>query len=237
MLNPTLDFPGYWKTFVTTGRVQVPNFLQLEIAEQLHACLQTRIGWSVAIRDNGVSQTLPDLKLGDPAETCYQEMIAKAVRHAFRHYGFIYESYMMIKAYREGRDLDIPLHRMLEYMNGEPFLDFCRSVSGNAGVRRVSAQATRFRPGMFLREHDDQDDAEGRVVAYVVNLSKHWQADWGGLLQFIDSNGLVTETYLPRFNSLSLFRVPTKHCVSMISPWAGEPRLSITGWWETLPAM
>lgn len=236
MLNPTLNFPEYWKTFAQTGRVQMQNFLAPDVAEALHDCLQHRIEWSVALRDDdGISRTLPGTQLAEPSTAGYRDVIAKANRNAMGHYGFMYESYMMVKAYREGRDPGIALHRVLEYMNSPPFLDFCRSVSGNRAIRRVSAQATRFRPGMFLRQHDDRDDAEGRIVAYVINLSKDWCADWGGLLQFIDQTGQVSETFLPRFNSFNLFRVPTGHCVSVVSPWAEQPRLAITGWWETLP--
>jgi Rps23 Pro-64 3,4-dihydroxylase Tpa1-like proline 4-hydroxylase len=41
----------------------------------------------------------------------------------------------------------------------------------------------------------------------------------------------VTETFLPRWNSLSLFRVPQRHQVTLVSPWAAQPRHAITGWW------
>ncbi|MDQ3495211.1 MAG: 2OG-Fe(II) oxygenase [Pseudomonadota bacterium] len=235
MLNPSLNFPHYWEIFARTGRVQMQNFLQPEVAEQLHDCLTSQIEWSVALRNSkGISGTLGDVRLPESDSPSYRELIAQASRDAKGRYGFIYESYMMVRAYREGRDPGNLLHRVLEYMNSAPFLDFCRAVSDDKSIRRVSAQATRFREGMFLRTHNDQDSTEGRVVAYVINLSRDWHADWGGLLQFLEKGGGVSETFLPRFNSLSLFRVPADHCVSIVSPWAERPRLAITGWWETL---
>ena len=42
----------------------------------------------------------------------------------------------------------------------------------------------------------------------------------------------VVDTLLPRWNTLSLFAVPTDHCVSLVAPWAGQDRLAITGWWR-----
>jgi Rps23 Pro-64 3,4-dihydroxylase Tpa1-like proline 4-hydroxylase len=33
-----------------------------------------------------------------------------------------------------------------------------------------------------------------------------------------------------RWNALSIFRVPQPHLVSLVSPWAGENRIAITGW-------
>ena len=37
-------------------------------------------------------------------------------------------------------------------------------------------------------------------------------------------------TFMPRWNSLSLFAVPAGHAVSLVSPWAEGERLAITGW-------
>jgi Rps23 Pro-64 3,4-dihydroxylase Tpa1-like proline 4-hydroxylase len=46
----------------------------------------------------------------------------------------------------------------------------------------------------------------------------------------------VTDTFMPRWNSLSLFRVPALHAVSLVAPWAGAERLAITGWLLARPA-
>ena len=42
----------------------------------------------------------------------------------------------------------------------------------------------------------------------------------------------VVDTFVPLWNSLSLFRVPQPHVVSLVAPWAGSPRYSITGWFR-----
>ena len=99
----------------------------------------------------------------------------------------------------------------------------------------VGAQATRYLPGQFLRLHDDHHAVENRRYAYVVNLSRDWEADWGGMLHFVAADGSVEEVFMPRFNSLSLFRVPHRHFVGLVSPWAKQPRLAITGWWHATP--
>jgi len=41
----------------------------------------------------------------------------------------------------------------------------------------------------------------------------------------------VIEALLPRWNSLSLFRVPQRDQVTLVAPWAAAPQLAITGWW------
>jgi len=146
---------------------------------------------------------------------------------AFR---FAYDSYMMVAAYKQQRDPGLLLHRVLELFNSPEYLELARELTGDSRIRRVNAQATRYRRGHFLRQHTDINTREGRLYAYVLNLSRDWQADWGGLLQFVDVDGRVMDTFLPRWNSLSLFAVPANHVVSLVAPWARDDRLSITGW-------
>nr|WP_240902836.1 2OG-Fe(II) oxygenase family protein [Caulobacter sp. SLTY] len=90
--------------------------------------------------------------------------------------------------------------------------------------------ATRYLPGHFLTAHDDAAPGKHRLYAYVLNLTARWRADWGGILMFLDEEDHVAEGYTPSFNALNIFRVPQRHAVSMVAPYAGEPRLSITGW-------
>ncbi len=162
----------------------------------------------------------------------YAELLRRLAESARGHYAFAYESYMMVRAYNEKRDPGLLLHAVLEFLNSPDYLGFVRQLTGDARIRRVSAQATRYRAGHFLRRHSDIDQVEHRLYAYVMNLSLAWQADWGGQLQFLDGEGRVLESFLPHFNSLSLFRVPAEHLVTPVAPWAEADRLSITGWFQ-----
>ena len=78
---------------------------------------------------------------------------------------FVYDSYMMVRAYQEGRDPGLLLHRVLELFNSPDYLGFARVLTGDAHIRRVNAQATRYRRGHFLRYHTDIDSNEGRLYA------------------------------------------------------------------------
>lgn len=127
------------------------------------------------------------------------------------------------------------LHRFLEYLNSPPMLEFVHQVTGHADIGKADAQATRYLPGHFLRRHNDtiQDDPDDvRRAAYVFNLTRDWEADWGGLLQFLGEGDRVEEAWTPAYNALVLFSVPSWHCVSCVAPFATEPRLAITGWFR-----
>ena len=236
MINEALEIPVWRDALRRDGRVQIADFLQPEAAARLRRCLAEEVPWTLALRDAAGSRTIDRASYAamddDERLRLYADTAASARGldgdAAFR---FAYDSYMMVPAYREGRDPGLLLHRVLELFNSPPYIAFARALSGDARIRRVNAQATRYRPGQFLRYHTDIDSSEGRLYAYVLNLTARWRADWGGLLQFIGEDGRVTGSFLPRGNSLSLFAVPAGHAVSLVAPYAGEDRLAITGWW------
>lgn len=105
-----------------------------------------------------------------------------------------------------------------------------RALTGDPTCAFCDDQATRCLPGHFLTRHDDARGDHGRLFAYVLNLTPGWRSDWGGQLQFIGEDGHVTEPFTPAFNALNIFRVPQDHAVSVVAPFAGGARLSITGW-------
>lgn len=234
MINNTLDIDTWRTRLQREGRIQVGEYLQPAAAERLRECLMREVPWTLALRDEGDSRTIDHASYAAMSPEAIAQLstdVARSARGAtdggFR---FVYESYMIVRAYKEGRDPDLLLHRVLEFFNSPPYLSFMRQLVGDESVRRLDAQATRYRPGHFLRVHSDEDEKEGRLYAYVLNLSQGWQADWGGLLQFIDAEGRVEDTFLPRWNTLSLFAVPKGHAVSLVAPWANDDRLAITGW-------
>lgn len=235
MIDPQFD-PAPWRAMLQRdGRVQVEAFLQPDVAERLRTCLQAQVPWTLALRDAAGARTIDHAAysaLGDAALAQLLRETAAGARGSDGETGFrfAYDSYMMVTAYKQGRDPGLLLHRVLELFNTPEYVALMQSLTGDARVRRVNAQATRYRPGHFLRYHTDIDSTEGRLYAYVLNLSRGWQADWGGLLQFIDEDGRVLDTLLPRWNTLSLFAVPAGHAVSLVAPWAAQDRLAITGW-------
>ena len=228
MINNDLDIDHWKARLAAQGRVQIPDFLQPDAAELLRDCLAREVPWSLAEHSDGAPQTHGREQALDDA--AYRELLDTAYRNARASFQFVYDSYMLGRARKEGWDPGLPVHVMLEFLNSPEFIAFARYLTGDDTITAVNAQATRYRPGQFLTPHDDMHSGEGRRYAYVINLTPRWKAEWGGLLQFLDADGGVFETLMPRWNALSIFRVPQLHLVSLVSPWAGEDRLAITGW-------
>jgi Rps23 Pro-64 3,4-dihydroxylase Tpa1-like proline 4-hydroxylase len=148
-------------------------------------------------------------------------------------YAFIYARYPMLDAYLEQWGEHEGLDLLVEHINSEPMLELVREVTGISEIGKADAQATLFAPNHFLSLHDDSHVAEGWRVAYVMNFcQEEWRPDWGGYLLFYDEDGDVTAGFKPRFNTLNMFRVPARHSVSYVPPFAPVGRFAVTGWFR-----
>lgn len=234
MINNDLDLPRWRGELAARGRTQIVDFLQPDAAQKLHDCLAHEVPFGLAERGVGDARVVGSAEQSAWGQTGYAARLAALAEQAREGYAFAYDSYMMIEAYANPGLPQLPLLRfVVEFLNSPEFIAFARELTGHPGLRRASAQATRYRPGHFLKRHNDAHSGEGRQFAYVINLTERWEADWGGQLQFLDAGGAIVESFLPRFNALSLFRVPAEHLVTLVAPWAAADRLAITGWFLT----
>ena len=228
-----IDVAGLAATFQRDGRVQVPNVLTPETAATLHRILSTEtewgLGWGAAEQTGNVRAAAwhamspaERAKFGDQARAAAQR----------GDFAFLYARYPMIEAYLEQWDPGHPLDLLLEHLNAPLALDFLRDLTGILELIKAEAQATLFAPGHFLTSHDDHHAATGRRVAYVLNLARDWQPDWGAYLSFHNAAGDIKASFRPAFNSLNLFAVPQRHSVGFVPPYAPVGRYAITGWYR-----
>ncbi len=231
-VHPAVDLPRHAAAFAAQGRVHVPAFLPPAAAERLHAWLAQTAQWSLVLHDgSNVREATPEQRRRTD-EVWEREMAAFAYARAREGFEFLYEHRKVSDDPRERAADPAPVARFVDFLNAPPFLEFARRLTGMPDIVRADAQATRYRPGDFLTQHDDFDRTgrKQRRAAYVFNLTPRWQADWGGQLQFIGPDGHVTEAWVPRFNALNVFAVPQPHAVSIVAPFAVGARYSVTGW-------
>ena len=236
MLNPELDIDRIASEFAVKQRLQIPGILAPEPAERLETCLRDEVPWGLAYMQNGAGHTLKAEELRQITPDSWRALLMDVQKTAREGYQFLFNTYQVVTAWKEKRDPHLFVHRFFEFLNSPPMIEFARRVTGYEDIVKADAQATRYLPGHYLRSHNDYEQktaTDTRRAAYVFNLSRDWEADWGGQLQFMDDNGIVTESWLPRYNHLSLFAVPVFHCVSCVAPYACSPRLAITGWFRT----
>ena len=232
MINNDLLLEPWRARLRAHGRVQIPGFLQEPSALRLHQCLREEVPWETAQRSDAVLAVGQD-RSPPPGSAEDEAALAATCLRAREGFEFYFDRYRMIDARRDGTDPQLVLHAVVDFLNSPQFLDFARQLTGDPAIRMVSAIGVRYRAGHFLRAHHDLANDENRAFAYVINLSRQWSPDWGGLLHFLDpEQRRVVDTFTPLWNSLSLFRVPQPHVVSLVAPWAGSARYSITGWFR-----
>ena len=229
-LSASLDPEVLRPVFARHGRLHAPEVLERDDAARLAAALAEEGRYHRAINHGAKTWDLPlDQWNALPPEK-RAALTEAAHAAATRGFQFLFDTYRLSEEVDAGRGPGGPLEAAYRWLNGEAFLGWVRQVTGDPRPRFCDAQATRYGPGHFLTTHDDEDEGKGRLYAYVLNMTAGWRPDWGGLLLFLDADGHVSEGYTPAFNALNLFRVPQRHLVSQVAPFAGGPRLSITGW-------
>lgn len=235
-LNPEIDRSKAAHEFERDGRTQIGDVLTTEAATTLAGIIRTRTPWSIACyageeKPQSISNTHWNNLSPENRNAIYHK-VGKTVQRG--QYGFLYAHYPLLEAFREQRDPGGPHDILLEHINDQPFLNLVRDVTSIFDLVKADAQATLFGPNHFLGKHDDRHVAENRKIAYVLNLcGQDWQPEWGGYLLFYDVNGDVVAGFKPRFNSLTLFRVPQLHSVTFVPPFAPVARYAVTGWLRT----
>ena len=233
MLNPELDIPKLAEAFRQDKRLRIDNVLAPGIAEKIReACLKD-VPFDYVYHLDGQNLVTSQEDMSAMGKVHQQNLHRRVMQHASEGVGFIYCGYRMDRVRNDENEALHFLHDVFLYLNSQEMLDFIQAVSGRDDIVSVDGQYTRYTPGQFLTRHSDDITEEGRRLAYVCGFTRNWHPDWGGLLLFYEKDGTPRDFWMPGFNTLSLFDVQHIHSVSYVTPFAKEPRLSLTGWFRS----
>ena len=232
ILNPSLNRLALANEFANQKKIQIRDVLNVSAAHSIDLALRTQTEWSLVYNKGSAVVKLDPSQLATLGGVGVSGVVQECVAAARTGFQFLYFSYPIVDAILARRNAGHPLHTLLEDLNSPEFLSFVKDTTGVHDITKADGQATLYRPGSFLTFHNDFEASKHRRIAYVLSFTKHWRPDWGGMLEFYDAEGNVSSGLLPRFNSLSLFLVPTDHAVSYVAPFAKEGRYSITGWFR-----
>lgn len=232
-IDPAFHAGALKPVFARFGRLHLPSFLTSTGPTALVAALNDSQDWVVSTIGGGVALDFPAKTFAEADDPTRARLMNAAHAEARGGFHYLFESLRISDQIEREEPVHADLAALYQWLNSDSFLGFVRELSGDPELAYVDAQATRYRQGHYLNEHDDEKAGAGRRLAYVLNLSTVWRASWGGQLAFIDADQHVSEAYTPAFNALNLFRVPQPHMVTQVAAFAGAPRLSITGWIRT----
>lgn len=228
-LNPRLDPRDYAAAYARDGMVQVPDLLEAESAAWLEAALEHDTPWHLSFMTPEGGRLLSPQEMAAMGRETLTAKVQAALAKGQNGFSFVYLAYPIIEAFVAGREPGHATHILLQFFNDLPFMNFAKAVTGEAGVTKIDAQATWYRPGDFLTQHDDHNAGERRA-AYTLGLARDWRPDWGGQLLFHDKGGDITRGFKPGFNVWTVFKTPQMHSVAPVAAYAGGRRRSVTGW-------
>jgi SM-20-related protein len=233
-LAPRADLQELSARFARSDRLQVAEVLDPDFCAALSRAIAEWREWALVTTVQGRHHNFDaeQMERIDPAKRAdFDEMVATGARGGFQ---YLYERYPLHDPHIAPPPMRDPvLAQVRELMQDEAFLGLARTVTGREDIRHADCQMTRYRRGHFLTWHTDHADGKHRVAAYVLGLTPHWPADYGGQLQFVAGDGSVEAVFMPRFNTLNIFSVPAPHLVSAVAPFVTESRYSLTGWFRT----
>ncbi|WP_374470517.1 2OG-Fe(II) oxygenase family protein [Phenylobacterium sp.] len=213
--------------FAQAGVIQAHDFLEPEAADAVVGLLAGLPYVLAAPDENGETLIISDEVVRRFGEQKVRDFLQDVLRRAAGGFAYLHQTYALQDEY--ARAPGAPIARVTEFLQSRAFLDVGAAITGCA-VDGVRVQASHYRRGDFLTLHDDRHRSDDRVAAFTLGFTRGWRADWGGQLLFHDDRGDVEQGFIPRFNTLTVFRVPRPHSVAPVAAYAAQPRLSLTGW-------
>lgn len=229
MLNDALDWSALQHSYNKNKRIIIRDVLEPDFAEEVFHCLSVDVGWELYyLTDKGPTILSADkLKRITPEQQAAiwqktTEISAKGFSYFYFRHVISNASHPILKEY-------------YNFLAGPKALEFIKYVSSDQMLDRMNVVATKYTPSCFLRTHNDYHVAHGRRVGHLWGLTRDWDPDWGGILQFLDKDRNIIENYVPEFNTLTLFKVPIAHFISQVAAYANAPRFVFSGWFHNKP--
>lgn len=230
-INTWQDQPILKAQFAQRNRVQIRSFLEADFAHKLGQAVAA-LEWRLVLNEGAKHFDIHPVQIKQLGAQKMRLIRQAAQARAGREFQYLYENYPVFDILKAGKTIDPLITEAYKALNAPEFRARLTELTG-LPVDFCDIQATRYRVGHFLTEHDDGVAGKNRQMAFVLSLSPRWKASWGGRLEFLDASGGVQDTLIPTFNALSLFRVPQPHQVTKVNIAAKTPRLSLTGWFRT----
>ena len=118
-------------------------------------------------------------------------------------------------------------HKAKTIVNSLRFFNFLKCVTGRSLKSNTVIYLNRFNYGDFLTVHSDP----GQSIGLVINFTKSWNVNHGGLTMILDHDGKkIIDTLIPNNMSALIFDTGKKnipHFVSMVTAKTQNKRIAL----------
>ena len=229
-LNPDLDQDQIASELARNKRVQIPDFMIAPGADELLQHLIDSTDWRHVMNAGDRVYEIGCNELEAMDEQQRVMLDRKIDAEAADGFQFRFDTIRVPDCEDDRSAMARTVADFASFLSSAAMVDWFRSVTRCKQIEFADCQATRYRNGAFLTRHDDAVEGKQRYFAYVLNLTKDWRAEWGGLLFFPEDKATRIDALVPDFNLLNLFEVGQQHGVTQVASYAPHPRISVTGW-------
>ena len=220
------DILEYQEIFSSSKIVQIKNIVKDEFAEELYKYAFLEKNWNLSSGFDNVKFDKPLKKQFEKAN----DLQIKNINNKFKNDSF---SYIFHRTMNNNKPsyLEFLIRKQL---NSPKMITLIKEIT-NIEISSLSTLfLSKYKSGHFLNPHSDKGNGK---IAFVLNLTKFWKPQYGGVLHFLDEERKnIIDFYVPDFNNLILFEVPEDndrpHFVSHITPNIKHTRYAITGWYK-----
>jgi len=233
IINSEISPSEFSQKFLNEGSVVIRNFLKEEYVENLNNFFTSGMpeNWWYSVSYPGTQgfvryiRNFVENKSEIEFERKYSEKLFNEgayTYHFFRTAGDHYENCSCTEC------------EFRRWLRSDEIINFLSNLSGFEIKNFSTMFASRYSEGCFLSPH--HDDTLGSI-GFVLQLTKDWRPEWGGVLHFLDDNRKVIEySEVPTFNTLTLFHIPEGkgkwHYVSHVNPGITSNRIAYSGWYH-----
>jgi hypothetical protein len=228
LINTRLDVDAAREAYRRLGRVTIADILTARSAELLHGALQQDLPWEFWSRGPEGSRVVAPERYAELGEDERWALIPPLPSQG-GDFHYAYDRVTLDGSPPAGG----PMHLLTAFkraLNSPAYIELIQAITGADTGSRIDGQISRYRSGHYLSPHTDANRDQVRLAAHVIGLTHQWRPHWGGQLTFCNSGGEIEAQELPRFNTLTLFKVPRWHYVSPVKAQAIGNRYSFFGW-------
>lgn len=233
MIRQDISVVGLKDEFILKGSLVIRDFLQADFVEKISSFLSNGMpkDWWYSVSSPGTSGSVRFIR--DFEEN--KEIIETERLNSEKFFNsglFSYHFYRTAGDHVSGCWCEECNFR--NWLNSNELLNFLSEVSGYKLSAFTTMFASKYSDGCFLSPH--HDESLGRV-GFVLQLTKNWLPQWGGVLHFLnDSMDKIEYSESPTFNTLTLFHIPEgrgkNHYVSHVSSGVTSFRIAYSGWYS-----
>lgn len=236
LINPNLDIQKINEEFQQNKVVVIKDFLIDTEVEKLYKWFSEDMPadwWEVSSFPNPNEEESGPTFVRNTAENV--EEIKRNYQFALLSFAEKKFSYNFFRT-KENHYNDCTCHEceFRHWLVKDELLKFISDVSGTKYTATDEVFAACYSIGDFLSPHIDSPNG---TLGFVLQLTKDWLPEYGGMLHFMDDDRTMVERIeVPEYNTLTLFHLPENkgkwHFVSAVAPGTPEIRLTYTGWFK-----